>query len=325
MGFMGITHLGALSKIPNIELAAIYSNNPRILAGDLSHAASGNLNRPPVDVDISSVRKYTVLQEMVEDPSLDAIDICLPTDLHASTTIAALEAGKHVLCEKPMAASQAECERMIAAAENAGRVLMIAHVLRFWPEYEFLLDFVRSKRYGAVRSATFTRRCGIPDWSTWLTNDDVSGGAVLDLLIHDIDQIVLLFGMPDRVAAKKIVDPDTLSATFIYPDPIEVRLQGGWFAAGLPFSMGFQVRAERALVDWTAGALALSDHNGNRIPVDLPAHDAYESELEYFAASCRTDARPERCPPEQSAQAVELALLLKESRAQGGAQLKCSV
>jgi predicted dehydrogenase len=201
---------------------------------------------------------------------------------------------------------------------------MIAHVLRFWPEYRKLQEFVKNGDHGSVRSATLIRRCGIPDWSRWLTNEGESGGAILDLLIHDIDQILLLFGVPDRVAAKSMGGPDTVSATFIYPSNIEVRLQGGWFDPGVPFSMTFQVRADRGLLELTPDGLMLSDLAGNRHKVDAGSEDPYAAELAYYVQCCSDGTPPLRCPPAESAKAVELALLLKQSRQQEGAQLKCS-
>lgn len=321
---MGVTHLGAFSKLANVEVAAIGSRSPQVLAGDLS-GTGGNLNRPPVQFDLTPVRKYTDWRQMVSESDLEIVDICLPTHLHSAAVVAALQSGKHVLCEKPMAATLEDCQRMIETAEEAGRVLMIAQVLRFWPEYEFLRDFVKSQPYGPIRSATFVRQTGIPDWSSWLTDERLSGGAVLDLLVHDIDQILMLFGMPEWVAAKRITDGDTLTATFIYPGSTEVRLQGGWFAPGTPFSMSFQVRAERASLDWRPEGLMLSNENGKLQAVALSAHDPYEAEIEYFVECCQTGARPERCLPEDSARSVELALILKRSRAEGGAQIRCLV
>lgn len=328
MGFMGVTHLGALSKLADVQVAAIGSANPKVLAGDLS-GIGGNLKREQTTFDLSAVRKHTTWQEMVADRELDAIDICLPTHLHRPVATAALEAGKHVICEKPMAGSPEDCRAMLEAAKESGRQLMIAHVLRFWPAYRKLYEFVKSGEYGAVRSATLIRRCGIPDWSRWLTNEGESGGAILDLLIHDIDQILLLFGVPDRVAAKSMGGPDSVSATFmypsnIYPSNLEVRLQGGWFEAGVPFSMSFQARADRGLLELTPEGLMLSDQNGQRREVDAGSEDPYGAELAYFVECCRTGKSPERCPPEQSAKAVEIALLLKKSRQEEGAQLKCS-
>jgi predicted dehydrogenase len=322
MGFMGVTHLGALSKLPDVEVAAICTANPKVLAGDLS-GIGGNLKREEVSVDLSSVRKHKAWEDMVAD-DLDAIDICLPTHLHRPVAVAALKAGKHVICEKPMSGSAADCQAMIEAAAASGRQLMIAHVLRFWPEYRRLHEFVSEGKHGTVRAATFIRRSGIPDWSRWLTNEGESGGAILDLLIHDIDQILMLFGVPDRVSAKSMGGPDSVTSTFIYGSKVEVRLQGGWFEPGVPFSMSFQVRADQGLLELTPEGLMLSDASGQRSKVDAGNEDAYAAELSYFVECCRSGTPPVRCPPSDSAKAVEIALLLKQSREQEGAQLKCS-
>jgi predicted dehydrogenase len=322
LGFMGATHLAAFSKIPDVRVAAACTNSAKALAGDLSDIG-GNLKQANGVYDFSAVRKYTDWRELVMDKELDAVDICLPTDLHAAVAIAAMAAGKHVLCEKPMALTMADCERMIAAAEEHKRVLMVAQVLRFWPEYLYLQDFGRRKEYGAIRSATFVRQCGLPDWSHWLPVEERSGGATMDLLIHDIDQALLLCGMPQKVAAKKLGDGDALTATLLYGGGPEVRIQGGWFAPGVPFSMSFQARAERAELELRPDGLMLSDAAGQRTKVDADG-DGYEAEVGYFVDCCRKGTQPERCLPRESAQAVKVALLLKQSREMGGEQVKCS-
>ena len=84
------------------------------------------------------------------------MDICLPTELHPTVSTAALAAGKHVLCEKPMALTEADCEAMIAAAEKAKRMLMIGQVLRFWPEYMAMQEFGAVER---IRRASFGHLC----------------------------------------------------------------------------------------------------------------------------------------------------------------------
>jgi predicted dehydrogenase len=321
LGFMGAVHLSAYAKITGASVAAVCAGGSKSFTGDLSQVG-GNLAREPVTFDFSALRKYTDWRELVADANIDVVDICLPTDLHAEVAITALENGKHVFCEKPMALTVPECERMMAAAQQ-GRLLMIGQVLRFWPEYEELRKFVQSGEYGPIRSATFVRRSGLPDWSGWLTDESRSGGAVLDLLLHDVDQALLLFGMPQRVAAKGINGPDTIMATLIYPGGPEVRIQGGWFAPGTPFSMSFQVRADRAELEWTPEGLFLSDAMGQRRKLDVSGADAYESELAYFLQCCHNGEQPRRCMPFESAQAVRLALRLKQSRANGGEQLEC--
>lgn len=322
LGFMGATHLAGYLKLAGVAIAAVCAGNGRALSGDL-RGSGGNLGLAGGVHDFSRIHRCTEWRELVADDALDAVDICLPTDLHAEVAVAALESGKHVLCEKPMALTITDCERMIAASQKTGRILMIAQVLRFWPEYLALEHFVKSREYGAVRSATFVRRCGVPDWIRWLPVEERSGGAVLDLLIHDIDQAVMLFGMPDRVAAKSMGGVDTLMATFLYNDRTEVRVQGGWFAAGTPFAMSFQVRADGGEIELTPRGLMLSDMSGQRRRVETGNADAYQAQLAYFVECCRTGDPPQQCAPEESARAVEVALLLKKSRAHGGEQLEC--
>jgi predicted dehydrogenase len=166
----------------------------------------------------------------------------------------------------------------------------------------------------------------VPNWSKWLLQEARSGGAVVDLLVHDIDQALSLFGIPEYVAGKSIGEgPDTLMGTLMYPSGPEVRIQGGWFAPGSPLRMSFRLRADWAELELTPDGLTLSDTTGQRSRVEVANDDAYEAEIEYFIECCRTGNQPERCMPTESAQALKIALLLKQSRAAGGDQLKCSV
>ncbi len=323
LGFMGATHLAAFSKIPDVQLTAICTQSERSPAEHISQVG-GNLGRPATQFDFSGVRHSTHWRELVLDPEIDAVDICLPTDLHATVSIAALTAGKHVLCEKPMALTTAECDRMLATAEEQKRVLMIGHVLRFWPEYEVLSEFVSAQQHGAILSARFVRTCGLPDWSSWLAVEARSGGAVIDLLIHDVDQALKLFGIPERVAAMPLPDADAMTATLDYDHGLSVQIEGGWLLPGAPFSMGFQVKSERALLELAPEGLFLDDETGRR-QMQSPERDAYDAEIAYFVDCCRTGNKPELSPPWQSAEAVRLALLLKESRRNGGEPIKCLV
>src|SRR4051794_35871343 len=133
---MGATHLKAFSAIDGVEGGAISTSNPRSLEGDLSHIR-GNLGRETGVYDFSKTRKYQHWRELLTDPELDAVDICLPTGLRVEASQIALKAGKHVLCENPMALSAEGCDQMIAAGKDNDRPLMIAQGLRFWPEYKF--------------------------------------------------------------------------------------------------------------------------------------------------------------------------------------------
>src|SRR5437879_5002507 len=102
LGFMGSTHWKAMRCAPGVRLTAVFSQDTRKLAGDLS-AIKGNIGGPGEVMDVTGVAAYSDMDALLADPQIDAVDICLPTDLHESMALAALRAGKHVLVEKPMA------------------------------------------------------------------------------------------------------------------------------------------------------------------------------------------------------------------------------
>ena len=147
---MGGVHLRALREVASATLEAVFSNDERQLTGDLT-ATQGNLGRPGESLDFSGIKVYRDLPGVLGDADIDAVDLCLPTFLHEEVAVAALQAGKHVLVEKPMALDGISARRMIAASEQAGRIFMCAQVLRFFPEYVALKNVMSG--LGAVRGA----------------------------------------------------------------------------------------------------------------------------------------------------------------------------
>src|SRR5579864_4634359 len=330
LGFMGSTHLKALKSIPEAELAAVVSSDEKKLSGDLS-GIQGNLGGPGEKMDFSHVKKYRRIGEALEDPEIEAVDICLPTDQHASATLAALRAGKHVLVEKPMALNAAGADEILAEARKSGRVLMTGQVLRFIGAYRKTAERVKSGSLGAVRSALFRRRCAAPAWSKWLGDPAKSGGGVFDLLIHDVDYCVHLLGNPASLTAtgyeKLERGIDIIAAEFQYPSIGSVVITGGWHhPKSYPFSMEFTVVAEEGTLDYSSEGrpLALYRADGEKQVVDPGETDLFTEELRYFT-DCVTQAKqPELCPPEESALAVKLTRLMVESRKNNGERLACS-
>ncbi len=323
LGFMGATHLNAFRAIDGVEIAAVSSTSPKALEGDLSGAV-GNLGREAGVFDFSAVHKFSNWHDLVKDPGVDAVDICLPTYLHVEAAVLALEAGKHVLVEKPMALDTVQCDAILDAASRSKQVLMVAQVLRFWPEYVALRKFLQAGFDDPVREAAFFRRCGLPDWSAWLSDESRSGGAILDLLVHDIDQALHLFGLPEAVAARSLGPVDTLDASLHYRNGTTVSIQGGWYQAGQPFAMGFRISTDHGGLELRDGVLSEKINKEWR-SIAAPRGDAYQAELSYFIDCCRSGSRPLECLPLESARAVKLALLLKESRRQGGTMLPCTI
>ena len=325
LGFMGSTHLKALRNVPDAELVAVVSSDDNKLSGDLS-AIQGNLGGPGEKFDFSNIRKYHSVNEAIADPDIDAIDLCLPSDQHAPVTIDALRSGKHVFVEKPMALDVTQCEAMIALAKQQKLVLMVAQVLRFFPAYTVLREQLAT--LGQVRSAIFRRRCAAPAWGKWSFDAAKSGGGVFDLLIHDVDMCLHLFGPPQAVAANGYVDlkhgMDTLTASLTYQGINDVVITGGWYhRKAYPFSMEYTVSADGGTVDYSSlgRTPTLYKNDGEQVVLDDSGMDGYEAEIGYFIDCVRHNRWPEICPPEQSSEAVNLMRVMEESRARGGGKL----
>ena len=330
LGFMGSTHLKALRNVSGATLAAVVSADEKKLSGDLSDI-QGNLGGPGEKMDFTGVSRYRTVDEALRDPRVDAVDICLPTDRHAPVAIDALRAGKHVLVEKPMALDGDTADRMIAEAERSGKLLMTAQVLRFFPMYAALKNVL--ERWGTVRSAVFRRRCGAPGWSGWLADPARSGGGVFDLLIHDVDMALHLFGPPQAVSATGYealaAGIDVIAATLHYPSGIGVSIIGGWHhPRSYPFSMEYTVVGDNGTVEYSSAVGAgpvLYRADGESEPLPQAEKDGYAAEIEYFVECCRTGRQPALCPPRESAQAVALMRLLLEARTRNGECVPCKL
>ena len=331
LGFMGSTHLKALRQVPGAELAAVYSSDERKLAGDLT-GIQGNIGGPGEKLDFSGVRPFKDIAALLADPSIDAVDLCLPTDLHEPVALAALARGKHVLVEKPMALDAASADRMVGAARQSGRVLMTAHVLRFFPEFTALRQAMSGGRLGRLRFAMFRRRCAAPSWGGWLLDPARSGGGAFDLLIHDADMCLHLFGPPREVAAAGASDVaagiDCLSAQLFYADGAVVEITGGWYAgAEYPFSMEYSAVSEGGSIEYRSGGLVptLFPRGSAAMPLPLETADGYAAEIAHFVESCRNGSAPRQSPPEESARAVKFLRLLLEARDHPGVRMPCNL
>jgi predicted dehydrogenase len=329
LGFMGGMHIAALQSIPAAELVAVYSRDERKLSGDLSNVG-GNLSGAGGVYDFSSLKKYRDVDDVLNDPEIDAVDICLPTNLHADVAVAALLAGKDVLLEKPMALDLESSLRIVDTARSAWRVLMVAHVLRFFPVYQALGNALASGQYGSVRGGVFRRRCAAPAWSGWLAEPAKSGGGVFDLLIHDADICLHLFGKPDSVSAvgyESLRDGiDIIGARLHYPGGLTIELAGGWHhPKTFPFTMEYTVITDEGTFDFRHETRppTLYTRSGEETALPLGTRDGYAAEIEYFVQCCSTRQDPTLCPPLQSAEAVGLMKLLLRSRQENGSTIAC--
>jgi predicted dehydrogenase len=327
---MGSVHLRALRAIPGVEIAAVCSLDARALSGDLT-AVQGNIGGPGERLDFSGVRTYADPESALAGQDIDAVDICLPTHLHAATAIQALRAGKDVLVEKPMALDGAAADRMAAEAETHGRILMVAHVVRFLPAYAALRAAVKQGGLGPARSAMFRRRCAAPAWGGWLMDPAQSGGGVFDLLIHDVDFCLHLFGKPEAVLAtgheQLASGIDCVNAQLFYPHGV-ATIAGGWHhPKAYPFSAGYTVVMDGGTVEYgpAAPAPVLYGKDGASRALPLADGDGYAAEIEYFVECCRARRKAGLCPPRESVEAVKMMRVILEARHRNGEKILCGI
>jgi predicted dehydrogenase len=328
-GFIGRNHFNQYEKMKaRAPVVALCDKDADRRAGDWSKVLGNLADDKGSKRDLGNIRPYTEWQELLADPQIDLVDICAPTFLHRDITVAALKAGKHVLCEKPMALSVEACDEMIAAARQSGRKLMIAQCIRFWPEYVYLKRCHDSGEYGRLRALSLRRQAGTPDYSlgNWIVNPELSGGAVLDLHVHDVDFALHLFGKPDSVVAQGYHRPgggvDRVHAQWFYPGVDRVtQLEGAWdLPMGYKFNMGFTAVFEGGAIVYDMNPdVPLTIHRPKADPLrpDLPTKDAYYGEIEHLLDCIETGKDPSISTPQESRDAVAIALAEKESALSG--------
>jgi UDP-N-acetylglucosamine 3-dehydrogenase len=317
-GFMGGTHARAYAKMKGVEVAAVSSlllDKAQKLANEIGGRAT---------TDIMSI---------INDPLIDAVSNTLPTFLHSEYTIAALKAGKHVLLEKPFALTATGCDSMIAAQKESGKLLLVAHVLRFWGEYVSLVEFVQSGKIGKPLSGVATRLSQLPGWADWFLDPARSGGAVLDLSVHDFDVLNWLFGAPKSVyACGRELKPglwNHVHATVDY-GAAEGFVEGSEFMPeGYPFTAALRVLCEGGVIEFLfrAGGVSVEMGGANTLVVYEPSKsyvldakpgNAYDNQAHYFVDCVRNGRMPTVGTPTQARLAVLCAETAQRSLESGG-------
>ena len=287
-GFMGRVHYGNWKRIPGAKVVAICDAN----LAQLRDVSGGNIAGVDASTDFADVAVYDDVGKMLAAGGFDAVDVTLPTPLHPEVTVATLKAGFHVLCEKPMALDVASCDRMLAAAKRAGKVLLVGHCLRFWPEYVALKKLIDSRKYGQVVAADFSRVTPPPDGkgtNGWYFDKKKSGGCLLDLHIHDADMVRFLFGPPkgaDAVTHRRQNGLlDHAQIRYAYPDKL-VTATASWAVSKTHgFESSFRVVFENATVVCDGKRpepFMVYPQKGKPYAPKVSARSGYEAEQCYF-------------------------------------------
>jgi predicted dehydrogenase len=299
LGFMGVTHIKAYQKLKAARIVAV-CDSVRVPVNGVLPGVTGNITGSGV-IDLGrSVKVYRELDELLADPEVDLVDLCVPTALHPEQAIAALKAGKHVLCEKPLALSSAKARKIVEAAKSARGFFMPAMCMRFWPGWSLLKEVVRKKPYGKVQVASFRRLSPPPGWSKAIYgNANLSGGALLDLHIHDTDLVQFLFGRPKSVFSTGVVSKgnsiDHVVTQYHFPGGPAVYAEGTWLLTG-NFNMSYTMICERATLDYDmargAEALRVSEVGKKQRVVKCAGLDGYAAETAYLVAAIQSGKAP---------------------------------
>ena len=239
---------------------------------------------------------YTDFDEMLSSEELDIVDICLPTFLHASHAIKALERGINVLVEKPISLCKDDVDLIYETAQKHYAKFMVAHVIRFWDQYTYLRKLYQEQTYGRLLSGSMSRLGSTPKWSwdNWMTDINRSGLVPYDLHIHDLDFLIYTFCAPKNVIRHegRSEGQDYIHAVYEYDD-FFISAEAAWFKGSSPFAAGYRFQFEHALVTYENNILKVYEENGNVLEsspqtglengINLPSSDAYYNEIRYFA------------------------------------------
>lgn len=308
-GVMGRTHLSAYSHLSNAKVVAICDSNYKKA-------------KKLVDTKLNVVTDYN---ELLQDPEIDVVDICLPTYLHKDIVLAAAKAGKHVFCEKPLALSLDDGYAMIKACRDANVKLGVGHVVRFFPEYYRLRDVLKSGKIGEAKVVRTSRGGSFPlrKEDNWYGDYTKSGGPIVDLVIHDFDFLLWLFGPISRVFAKSVKGQENFDHTFItlrFENGVIAHVEGSWAQPkGTTFATSYEVAGTKGLYEYASEdskSVVVRTSDGQQGAISIPksplAMSPYAVQLgAYFNALANDQAPP--VSGEDALNALKVALAAKMS------------
>lgn len=310
-GHMAKVHAAAYANMLNAEPVAIM---------DIREDAANEL------ATAHDAQAFTDFDDMLKTADPTVVDVCVPTPWHKEYVVKAAEAGKHVVTEKPMARTIDDCKAMIEATKKAGVTFMVAHVLRYFPEFAAAKAQIDAGAVGNPAVVRTTRGGGFPHaWNDWYANFDWSGGVALDLIIHDFDWLRWCFGDAERVFAKGLVERgikhlDYALVTIRFKSGVIAHVEGTW-ANPAGFSVKFEVAGDKGLLDFynkPATPLMIArtkteEHGpGVAIPESPTSQNPYFLEMEHFIDCVESGKKPS-ITPEDGLHAVEISLAALES------------
>ena len=269
-------------------------------------------------VNDESVHIYSNMDDLLANETVDMVDICTPSYMHADMSIKTLQMGINTLSEKPMTINSADAERIIKAAEKSDAKFMVAHVVRFMAPYAYLADEIKKGEMGELLRLDMKRVGGVPRWSweDWMRDCKKSGGTPIDLSIHDIDFVQSVLGQPDEVNGvyhKMNNDNDFIVANMTFGKTV-VSTEGTWYNYDLPFDASFRAVFQNGYIQRKDNKLY---KNGEEVElnaedehidsgINVSGTDGYATEIKYFIDCVKNNVSPDFVSPESSKASVSL-------------------
>lgn len=306
-GYIAAAHVTGYAADPRAEVAYVVDPVPDKAAALADRAGASVL--PDLDALLAS--------------DVEAVSICTPSPTHADLAVAALDAGRHVLCEKPVARTVTDAERMVAAAAQAPGVLMVGHVSRFEPDHAAAAAEVRSGRIGDVRMLSQSLVGERPTWSErdWLADPEQSGGPLVDLAIHSFDYLTWVCGArPVRVHAIGSARDDGLIdyaiATVRYDNGAMAVVETSWaHPAGHGLELSTELVGSDGRITWDYASTAVGSLKRAGEPARAMSQlgsRGFEAEVAAFLDAATSDG-PSPVPAEDGLLSLRLALAATES------------
>ncbi len=237
------------------------------------------------------------------DADLDILSVCTPTPTHAALAIKGLEAGLHVLCEKPIARTSEDARRIVEAADSASGILMVGHVSRFEDDHRQAKQVVEAGYLGDITMMSHSVTTSLPGWSQfgWLSDPELSGGPLVDLAVHSFD--FLSWVSDSKIVRVHAVGVDTAVGTATYA-LVHLRFASGAIARvesswAHPASHGFKLAAEivgtEGRLSWNYDQLAggfLHRAEGDTVRFDPLGERGFATEIASFVHAARTGGEP---------------------------------
>ena len=329
IGFMGWIHYLAYQRSKRAQLVAFASRDATKRSGDW-RGIKGNFGPPGEQIELGEMNVYESLDELLADDNIDLIDICLPPHLHVQAACAALRAGKHVLCEKPLALNTADCDLILEEAVEADRAVLVGQVLPYMGQYQFAYEALQGTEYGQPLGGYFKRIISPPDWIPDFYETDRVGGPLIDLLVHDAHFIRLAYGMPKQVMCLAEMNDGVVKfchALLRFEDPrVVVAISGGVSnQTARSFTHGMEIQFEKATMQFELAVLKdglevmplkIMTTDGNVVRPELASADeveAFANEIDDAAESVRLRANALRLDGRLARDAIHVCQCLQLS------------